>query len=79
MLVKHQLKTCSLRLGQKDKASKTKPTIGVEISPKFLEFMKEGVVISDFGGQTDYRRQHLEQEKIWNETSLFFHLILLMN
>jgi len=59
----------------KDKAGKTKPTIGVEITPKFLEFLKEKVVIFDFGGQTDYRKQHLEQEKIWSKTSLLIFVV----
>ncbi len=59
----------------KDKAGKTIPTIGVEISPKFLEFLKEKVVIFDFGGQVDFRKQHLEQEKIWTETSLLIFVV----
>ena len=58
-----------------DEASKTIPTKGVEISLKFLEFLKERVVIFDFGGQTAFRKQHLEQENSWTEISLLIFIV----
>jgi len=62
-----------------DEASKTIPTKGVETSLKFLEFLKERVIIFDFGGQAAYRKQHLEQENSWTEISLLIFVVDIQN
>ena len=45
------------------------PTVGIEITRNFQEFLEHGFLILDFGGQLAYREQHVVQEDNWKEIS----------
>jgi len=53
-----------------------KPTIDVEISQKFQDFLNQSFLIMDFGGQVAYRKHYLTLDKyylMWKEmTALIF-------
>ncbi|MHA2273169.1 MAG: ADP-ribosylation factor-like protein [Candidatus Hodarchaeales archaeon] len=56
-------------------AKETKPTISVDISRKFLEFLQTQLLIMDFGGQQVYRKQHLRTEERWKGVSSLIFVV----
>lgn len=56
-------------------ARDAKPTISVDISRKFLEFLQMQLLIMDFGGQQVYRRQHLSTEERWKGISSLIFVV----
>lgn len=51
------------------------PTIGVEILPKYLEFIKQNIFILDYGGQKAFRESYLEDFSKWRGLSIVIFLI----
>ncbi|MFW9994096.1 MAG: ADP-ribosylation factor-like protein [Candidatus Odinarchaeota archaeon] len=52
-----------------------KPTIGIETTRKFHEFLEHRFVIMDYGGQITYREQHLRQEGAWRDLSALVYVV----
>ncbi|MFQ6125641.1 MAG: ADP-ribosylation factor-like protein [Candidatus Heimdallarchaeota archaeon] len=62
----------------KDRVMKIKPTIDVEITQKFQEFIDQSLLIMDFGGQVAYRKQYLTLDKyylMWKEMSALIFVV----
>ncbi|MFX0093656.1 MAG: ADP-ribosylation factor-like protein [Candidatus Hodarchaeota archaeon] len=58
-----------------DRAKDTKPTIGLSISQKFLDFVKHRFAIMDFGGQDQFRQRYLTQTETWEDISALIFVI----
>ncbi len=56
-----------------------KPTVGVIQSIDFEDFIKENILIMDFGGQELYRRQYIQELTYWREISSIIYVIDLQN
>lgn len=52
-----------------------KPTIGVDISTQFQEFLNHRLLIRDFGGQENYRYQYLKQADLWAQISTLIFVV----
>jgi len=59
----------------KEMVSKISPTIDVEITQKIQEFLRQGILVIDFGGQTPYREGHLERQELWKDISVLLYVI----
>ncbi|NHJ01830.1 MAG: hypothetical protein EAX86_06775 [Candidatus Heimdallarchaeota archaeon] len=59
----------------KDRLHTIKPTIGVVQHIDFEEFLKENILILDFGGQELYRRQYLKDMTYWGKTSTLIYVV----
>ncbi|MFW9994104.1 MAG: ADP-ribosylation factor-like protein [Candidatus Odinarchaeota archaeon] len=59
----------------REMARDVKPTIGVETTRKFHEFLEHRFVIMDYGGQVTYREQHLRQEGAWRDLSALVYVV----
>ncbi|MHA1451210.1 MAG: Rab family GTPase, partial [Candidatus Hodarchaeales archaeon] len=51
------------------------PTIGVEITRKFQQFIRQRFVIADFGGQVVYRKQHSKRKDLWKRLSAMIFVV----
>ncbi len=56
-------------------ASKTSPTLGVDVSRKFSDFLASKMFVADFGGQKMLRTQHLGQTNLWQDISILIFVI----
>lgn len=72
---KTSLKNLFFEKWTKDMIQEIKPTIGVETKPKFLEFLKQQVLIMDFGGQQVFRQKYLIETKRWEDLSVLIFVI----
>lgn len=59
----------------KDKIKLIKPTLGVDISNKNVEFLEKGFIVLDFGGQEGYRKDHLKLVNLWKNISTLIYVI----
>lgn len=72
---KTSLKNLFFEKWSKDMVNEIKPTIGVEIKPKFLDFLKQQVLIMDFGGQNVFRQRYLIETSRWENLSVLIFVI----
>ncbi len=56
-------------------AGKTSPTLGVDVSRKFSDFLASKMFVADFGGQKMLRTQHLMQTNLWQDISILIFVI----
>ncbi|HMF29789.1 MAG TPA: ADP-ribosylation factor-like protein [Candidatus Lokiarchaeia archaeon] len=56
-------------------ARNTNPTLGVEVSRKFYDFLSDKIFIADFGGQAHLRSQYFTQEYLWRDTSVLIFVV----
>ncbi len=56
-------------------AGKTSPTLGVDVSRKFSDFLSSKMFVADFGGQKMLRTQHLMQTNLWQDISILIFVI----
>jgi GTPase SAR1 family protein len=56
-------------------ARNTNPTLGVEVSRKFYDFLSDKVFVADFGGQSRLRSQYLAQENLWVDISVLIFVV----
>lgn len=56
-------------------AKQTKPTVGVDYSQIFQEFLLHKFLVMDLGGQSQYRQLYLSQADLWEEISAFIFVI----
>ncbi len=52
-----------------------KPTLDVDISNKFQEFILHKLLIFDMGGQSTYRENHLTKNELWKNISLICFVV----
>ena len=57
----------------------TKPTTRIEITLKFLDFLKHKLAIHDFGGQITYRKEYLQHEEVWEGISTLIFIVDIQN
>lgn len=51
------------------------PTLGVEVTKKFLDFLEDHLKVWDLGGQTRFRAQHLAQKHLWYDLSALVYVV----
>ncbi len=56
-------------------AAKTSPTLGVDVSRKFSDFLSSKMFVADFGGQKMLRTQHLMQTNLWQDISILIYVV----
>lgn len=59
----------------KDMVKGVRPTISVDISRRFLDFLEHNFLIMDFGGQQTYRKLHLAAKKKWKNVSAIIFVV----
>jgi len=72
---KTSLKNMFFEKWSKEMVNEIKPTIGVEIKPKFLEFLKQQVLIMNFGGQDVFRQKYLIETARWENLSVLIFVV----
>ncbi len=72
---KTSLKNMFFNNWSKEMVNEIRPTIGVEISPKFLEFLEQNILIMDFGGQDVFRPKYLVEGRQWENTSIMIFVV----
>lgn len=53
----------------------TQPTVRIDITQKFLDFINHKIAIHDFGGQVSYREEYLQQGDIWRGISTLIFVV----
>lgn len=56
-------------------ARNTSPTLGVDVSRKFSDFLANKMFVADFGGQKMLRAQHLGQINLWQDISILIFVV----
>jgi hypothetical protein len=56
-------------------AANTSPTLGVDVSRKFSDFLSSKMFVADFGGQKMLRTQHLGQAHLWQDISILIYVV----
>ncbi len=56
-------------------ARATNPTLGVNISRKFVDFLEEKLMLQDLGGQEFLRAQHLTKNNLWYDLSALIYVV----
>ncbi|MFW9906243.1 MAG: ADP-ribosylation factor-like protein [Candidatus Thorarchaeota archaeon] len=56
-------------------ARNTQPTVRIDITLKFLDFINHKIAIHDFGGQVSYRKEYLQQEGLWKGISTLIFVV----
>lgn len=56
-----------------------KPTTGIEITLKLLNFLDHRIAIHDFGGQITYRKDYIQRHDIWNGISTLIFVVDIQN
>ncbi len=56
-------------------ARDTKPTVRIDFTLKFLDFINHKIAVHDFGGQVTYRHEYLQQEEIWQGISTLIFVV----
>lgn len=59
----------------KERIGKIQPTLGVEVLPKFIDYLQQRLLIYDYGGQAIYREQYLNNPKQWENLSIIFFIV----
>lgn len=72
---KTSLKNIFFNNWSREMVEKIRPTIGVETSPKFLEFLNQNLLILDFGGQSTFRPGYLIETSRWENTSILMFVV----
>ena len=60
-------------------ARDTKPTIGVDMSRKFSDFLSQKLLVMDVGGQDSYRKQALNKDEYWVDIAALIFVVDLQN
>ncbi len=62
-------------------AKETTPTVGVDLSHHFQEFLLHKVVVLDLGGQSSYRNLYLDQDQegMWKEIAALIFIVDIRN
>ena len=56
-------------------ARDTKPTIGVDMSRKFSDFLSQKLLVMDVGGQDSYRKQALNKDEYWVDIAALIFVV----
>ncbi|MFW9994095.1 MAG: ADP-ribosylation factor-like protein [Candidatus Odinarchaeota archaeon] len=56
-----------------------KPTIGLDISSKFQEIVKQKFIIMDCGGQKVFIKEHLNRQDIWQDIAALIYIVDIQN
>lgn len=58
-----------------ERVSNINPTIGVETSKNFVQFLNESVVTLDFGGQKSYRKSYIANTNNWKNLTTLIYVV----
>lgn len=76
---KSSLKNRFFENWNQEQIQKVQPTIGVDISQKFIDYIEQRFLVYDFGGQKIYRDNYLTDDKRWNNISILIFVVDIQN
>ncbi|MFX1285597.1 MAG: ADP-ribosylation factor-like protein [Promethearchaeota archaeon] len=56
-----------------------KPTIGIETSLKFEDFLRQKLLVKDFGGQSNFRQEYISRDISWKGIAAIVFVIDIQN
>lgn len=72
---KSSLKNIFFNNWSREMVNNIRPTIGVEVSPKFLDFLDQNILLMDFGGQKTFISNYLLETRRWENTSILIFVV----